>query len=489
MNQLKLIVRLLILFFYVSLSAQKIKIKKDVVLLDKTPIASLKEVGKTFKYANIGDESNIRFIAELKFLKINESISKNWVLVSNADNSKSTEIELEFLTFTLSSKKAIATMLHQKYEILTASGIDETRLDEFLSEERPNLTQEYQDLLKQEVAKSNEIEKAIANSNVKIKSYKSEIYNGNELIGTYTRDKKLGIINIYDLDANKVAIATVSSFGDVDIKLPFKNLESQYKTRHSSSTTTIEGLIKEIVVRINTQGVGLGHQIVNERKILSEAKAIKANDDFNKSKLLSSNLYDVKGYAIDGKGKRYEGEIEMIFEDIKDPNDPLSRGTIVNLGSGLGKTVRVKYINDKDKIKYKALTAKSGASFTVFDAEGNETLYKGIRVKSNGLLASAGSSDALSIGGAKIFYMKQVIANDKLAVYQEFPSNKYYIKLNKEEKAFDFEFGALIKEPKKIQKVKAYFGCDLGITEYNEESFLSLDKIEELINFYNNSCK
>ena len=134
------------------------------------------------------------------------------------------------------------------------------------------------------------------------------------------------------------------------------------------------------------------------------------------------------------------------------------------------------------------LAAKKGARFCVFDKAGNETCYQGIKVKSNGMLAGGG--DALTIGGSGALFMQEVFKDGKGTIYQEFPSKKYYLRVEGQEKAFDFAFGPLIKEEKKIAKLKEYLGgCDYGDGVYNEAGFQEIETVKELINFYNNSCK
>ncbi|TDF34661.1 hypothetical protein EYS14_23170 [Alteromonadaceae bacterium M269] len=295
----------------------------------------------------------------------------------------------------------------------------------------------------------------------------------------------------------KIATVTQNPFDEVKVDSQFLNEPMLYESKNNFSPGSLYGtreFVVELVRRLHTRDIRMGHQA---QEILAQYKAgvkAEARINYEAAKANSSNLYEQEGYAIDYKGERYDGKITVMFEelDVYDPDDPFSGPNIIDLsGDGEGAKIRIDYLNSKQKMKRKTLSAKKNNRFCVYVEEGQESCYQGLQIKSNGLLAAAGN-DALEISvnqGNK--FMREVSVNGTLSVYQEPASKAFFIKSSKQKKAFNFKFGPLVKEKRKASKLKDYLGgCDYSDGNYDENALrFDLNEVQALVDFYNQNCK
>ena len=480
-----------LLVFSVALNAQKVKVKKGVILIDKgeTPLrVDLK--GSDYVFTDTAT-NKVFATVNLESYKVDENKTFEWLIVKSEDSPNVNEVDMKYLSFTLNTRKAIAEFLMKELGFFDESGaLDNNKITTFFSEKRERASKAEFDALVTTAKESAAEYKATEGLNIYVDPELKEITRKGDKIGTYRfADAKTLIIR--DLDTYKIGTITQDFSGNVTVDSKLLTNSITYNTKNKFSATdkySTKDFVIEAVRRMHVRGLELGHSAKENLAKANEEALAEAIKNYEEAKANSANIYDELGYGIDDKGERYEGKVTMLFEDLKDPREATG-GTIVNLdGNEIGKKVSIIYLNEKDKKRTKTLTAKKGSRFCVFDKDGNETCYQGVRIKSNGLLA--GSGDELSIGGAGGIFMKEVFKEGKGTIYQEFPSKKYYIKVDGQEKVFDFTFGSLIKEEKKIAKLKQYLnGCDYGDGTYDEAGFLDIEKVKELINFYNNSCK
>ena len=391
---------LFMIFFTLLASAQKVKVKKEQVLIDGVAVAKFEEPVKlNYIITSLDNSTKINVI--YKILKITEEVTKQWLIVSDESGERKTEVEMEFFTFSMNLKKLTAELLIKKYPIITTNGIE--NLDEFFSEDRPNLTEEFNGLLSNQAGIEKEARAISASLNIDTDSRR--IFEGNvpyttsvvddrerekgsyeNLIATYSYTTPSGSFNpvfsVYDLDNHKVAIATINVFNEISVNLPYEERQFTYnaktKLTQSSSEYQKAEFVKELIGWLYVNEVPLGNQMNNEKAQAIEAKNEVAQSKYEEAKANSSNLYDVEGYVIDEEGIKYEGTITMIWEDIPNPNDNTQIGTIIDLdGDSLGKFVQIKYLNENEKSRFKQFKSKDGVSFYVKNGDGSETHYKG----------------------------------------------------------------------------------------------------------------
>ena len=504
-----------IAFAIISLSAysQKVKVKKDVILIDKqeTPLRVTENKIENNTIYTFKDNSTGEVFLEVDYVldEINESNKYEWLVLSKEGVDFKNEVDMEYVSFTLNYRKAIAEFVMKRLNFFDATGqVNQDTINEYFSQKRERESkEEYESIVAQErgagakFAQTASLGIAVdpdykrifrggipyTSSSVDDRKRNAEVVEN--MIGSYRFSNPTTLV-IRDLDNIKIGTITQDAFGVVTIVSQLLTSSITYETRNRFSATDKYGtkdFLVEAVRWLHARGIELGHSASEAvAQANAEIKA-EAQEAYEEAKANSSNFYNRKGYAIDEKGVQYEGEVTMLFDDIPDPNNPES-GTIINLGGNqIGKQVKVAYVNEKDKKRIKTLSAKNGVRFCVFEDEGQETWFEAIKVKSNGLLAT--SDDAISIGNSGLF-MKEVYKEGKASVFQYPANGKYYLKTKGQEKAFSFEFGDLIKEVKKASKLKDYLGgCEYNSGSYDESSFQDLEEIKILIDFYNNSCK
>ncbi len=493
--------------------SQKVKVKKDVVLINKqeTPLRVTENKVENNTLYEFKDTSTGEVFVTVDYVldEINESTKYEWLVLSKEGVDFENEVDMEYLSFTLNYRKAIAEFLMKKLNFFDESGqLNQNAIGDYFSEERERESKEEYDRVVAEEREAGAKFAQTASLGIAIDPDYKRIFRGGipytsssvddrkrnadvveNMIGSY-RFADASTLVLRDLDNIKVGTVTQDAFGVVTIVSQLLTNPVTYETKNRFNATDKYGtkdFLVEAVRRLHARGIEFGHSATEAVAQANAEIRAEAQEAYEEAKANSSNFYDKKGYAFDEKGTRYEGEITMLFDDIPNPNS--SGGTIVSLdGDDIGKKVKVTYINEKDKERIKTISAKNGARFCVFEDNGEETWFEAVRVKSNGLLAT--SDDAISIGGNSGLFMKEVYKDGKALVYQYPATGRYYLKTEGQEKAFSFAFGDLIKEAKKASKLKDYLGgCEYNSGSYDEASYQDLEEIKILIDFYNNSCK
>lgn len=477
--------------------AQKIKVKKDFVEADKVQIAKIEKLGTSYTFTSLDDDAE-KFIVDHKGLKISEDLSKEWLVIKNADESKRTEVDMEYLSFTMNLKKGIAELLFKKYKLLSTDGVELETLNSFLDVERPSLTEKYNDLLKGAVTEKREMANALANVKVAVDGSTSKIYDGfvpnsgtNEgstLIGSYTQARQASTTtySVYDLDNHKVAVASINSFGTnsgrVEVNLPYEdktfNYESDSKHRNTNGsykTAFVTDLVKQLVVN----GTTLGHQVNEKRANAKIALAEQRNDAYEIAKEASNNIYGAPGYIISEKGERVEGDISVKWTDIPAPGD--WDNVVAIGGEDTGKKVSVRYKNKKGKTRYKTFSSKNEERFCL-TVDGEESCYIGAKLKGKGLELAAGAMSSLSFDTSE--YYKIIKEDDNILILQDVDNNAYSVKVKKEKKGFQFNIS---NADKNLEGMNKYFGEDLEALK--DLDYRELSSAEAVVDFYNQNIK
>src|SRR5690606_9718045 len=133
---------LLMLLFPLALFSQSIKIKKDILLFDKTEVAILKELGgDEYEFSTLNGTKQFT----VKYLGLSEgtTVLYQWLTVKSADGSKTSEIPYEVLQTSFSATKIIVRLLSEKYGLIDMKGINQQKLQEFFDTPRENLSEKY----------------------------------------------------------------------------------------------------------------------------------------------------------------------------------------------------------------------------------------------------------------------------------------------------------------------------------------------------------
>ncbi len=491
------VILIFIAAFSLGVTAQKVKVKKGEVLVDKNPVAHIEEVGDTYVFSETGEKEIPVFKVKFHYMKLTEDVSKKWLAVSYPDERKSTEVDMEYISFTMNNKKAVAEFLMKRHNIFTSSGIDKEALDKFMAVDRPDLTKQYNELLKGEVSK----ERTVANINVSVDADYNRIFKGSvpytssstderlrtsgkyeNLLGTYAMDQGKRTINVYDLDNKKVALATVSMFDDVSVTLPYAEKKFTYKAkkRFEANKYSQQDFVRELVGNLYLRGVTLGHQIRDEREQEFAARRELSREEYEIAKENSINIYDKPGYVIDEKGERYEGTITMLWEEIIAPGEE----NVAELGNNIGKKLTLKYQNKKGKTRYKDFKSKNETMFCTTTPDGSQTCYRGLRVKGKGAELAVNAVSSLSFDTSKFYEI--IEEKDNISLYKELLEGKYVIKIKKEKKGYQFN---VRNREKNLEKLTEYIGNCAIKDQVPEYDYTNLESIKAFIELYNSSCK
>ncbi|MGO1730071.1 MAG: hypothetical protein ACTHY4_10730, partial [Flavobacteriaceae bacterium] len=136
-----------IIFLIISFSvnfdgvAQKIKIKKGIISIDKNPVAKHEEQGLNTDIFYFLDGKKA-FEVDFKSVTVSPTEAHQWLVMTSAEGEK-TEIPYEVLTVSFNSKKILIHLLMEKYKIFTSQKLDADQLSIFFAEERESLSDQY----------------------------------------------------------------------------------------------------------------------------------------------------------------------------------------------------------------------------------------------------------------------------------------------------------------------------------------------------------
>ncbi|GAA3723480.1 MULTISPECIES: hypothetical protein [Flavobacterium] len=490
---------------------QKIKEDDNKILFDGTAIAKVDKdkTGTQFTYTSLDGSTGI--VANLKTHKIDAQNSKSWLVVTNLDGSKKTEVNFELLSFTLNYKKAIAELLAKKYTIFTAKGIE--NLDAFFAEERPSISAEIE-----KVKEAGKVDaKQLATLNYQIHTAEKLVFSGevpedaftskysdaerkefmSKVVAKYVVSWKQDsspypVLNVDILSlSGRSLVKAVDRGGKMVVALTESNKTFTYApsfeyTSRSSAADT-ERLVKEVVD--NSYLNGQKFMTLSEAEVLLSAQNADKMAKYEEAKKNSANIFDKKGYAIDPKGEKTEGKVTIDFERIAVPKS--SNGMVDLDSGGDGKLVTVFGPNEKGNLRTFNFKAKENVMFGVYNDDNTETKYRALLVKienvapKDNTALDLGALAGVSLASASWKYFKEVQVTDKMSIYQDIPSNTYVIKVPKQEKGFQI----LVKkgkEDKFLSKLKEYVGDSVASSDLEKIDYSNLEGLKNLVDLYSN---
>ena len=154
------------------------------------------------------------------------------------------------------------------------------------------------------------------------------------MIGSY-RFSDMETLIIRDLDLYKIGTVKRDNFGKVTISSQLLSGPIIYESDNSFHPTDkykTQRFVLEAVRHLYANGLELGRSAKEAVAQANEEMRQEALLNYEEALAASQNVYSKKGFAIDDKNVRYEGEVTLIFEEIENPNDPTSFANVVDLG-------------------------------------------------------------------------------------------------------------------------------------------------------------
>lgn len=468
----------------ISLS-QKIKTKKDRVLVDEKEVAILND--KVRDQYELFDLSNVKqFTVEYKTLMQGQTIINQWLVITSADGLKKTEIPYDVLITSFSPTKIILHLLSVKYNLFDANGFNKQKMDEFFATPRESIGDKSLKAKVDLLASRKDKHDKISQYQPYVKNDGTVLFGGTagtsivgKVIGSpYTAFGQNNNAQVYDLDNNLVASARITGNASNDVIVTLYTESSftyQAEKRYSNLDNTV--FFKDLIGELVYRDITLGHQAYEYHQNLLQEKIRLAKER-------SVNVYNVRGYAIDEKGVKYDGMITAQFEKL-DVNQT-GNTQVVDAIDKYGKYVSVKYLNEKGKERTITLSAKDNVKFAVIGNDGSETWYIGMKVKGDSMKKI---SNAMSLGFNNAYFYKVLFTEkDNIVLVDPVEADRFVIKIKTQ------EVGQMIdkRNNKNLSsELAVYLGSCKGLAAEIKKEAFDLKMEENLVNIVKefNECK
>lgn len=421
--------KLLFLFLIIPFlgTAQKIKLKKDKILLGEKEIGIIKENTGAYEISDLQNQK--LFKVQLKAANVGDSNLSQWLEMKNADESVTTEIPYEVTVVSFSPSKIILTLLSDKYNFTNSNGFDTEKIQTFFSTPHDNLSDKALQAKASALVGDQEKKQKISQYNPYVKDNLSVVFGGpmsNNVVGKIVASKQgyssNFIINVYDLD-NLLVASTNYTTGigkRITVKL-FNDTTFDYEPRKVFARESDTSFLNELMGEIVAHNALLGHQVKQYQK---DALAQKVQN----AKERSVNVYNINGHLKDEKGVEYKGKITALFQklDINNTGNVEVWNTIDNFG----KKVNLTYNNEKGNPRTKTFDAKDNIRFYVSNGDGTETAYQGMKVNGDSMKKL---SNAMSLGFNNAYFYRELFSyNGNLLLVDPLEADRFVIKIKSE---------------------------------------------------------
>lgn len=267
--------------------AQKIKIKKDFLYIDKqkTPITidikhkSVDNMGDFHQIYTFTDTSSNRvflYVDDIGYLIPGINGKLSWLEISNADRSKTNSIDFEGGLF--SSKKKIVLAFLNEYQFFNHEGVvNYQKINEFMATKTRSVVKEQAMKELGETAKLRELDPHISTDlSIRQGGPTGDRIGRLELPGNQNSNSIL-VYRVYDLDENLIATASTQiNFPVVSVSL-IDEISFEYRTRFGlSSQIGGASFLEELIEQLILKGYELGHHY-NEINMAPEMDANMLN--------------------------------------------------------------------------------------------------------------------------------------------------------------------------------------------------------------------
>ncbi|PBI83247.1 hypothetical protein BSF41_46010 [Flavobacterium sp. ACN2] len=482
---------LFILLYTVCVSAQKIKIEKGEIKLDEKTVGYIEGKKPIFTIYNV-DKSYV-ITAEIKSVSNEPSLTLPWIEIKDEATGKWNELDFKSRKFSASNydRSIIYELLDRNY--FTAEGLNKDEIDKFLDSESAGISAK-------RLGKQNVIDQA----NKIADTYQLSIDDAGTIYSMKAQnqdplDKRIGYIKVISpatngelqyevVDLDNYRIATwfakagmasgydkllnqeLITFDKKVFKAAFDNHGNPMGYKMSKDITAMN------IVRVL---VGNGYPLQHQGLVLVQAK-VEKQAQASAEKIIaersnSANIYEKNGYVINEKGEKKSGPITAEFESIK---SEYSSGTPDM--TSYGKTVTLKFTNEKGREKTENFKSKSGTRFCI-EKSGQEECYLGLKTIGN-TMAAAGSLNSLSFDFSS-FYKILYEENGYMILVDPLLSSDFIIKIPTQEKGL---YANKSSNDKLKKNVAEYLKCDSFVFENYD--FKTLEGLIKVLEDYKNNC-
>ncbi|MEN8187145.1 MAG: hypothetical protein ABFR05_08465 [Bacteroidota bacterium] len=387
---------LVLLFIFISFLgfSQKLKVKKDIILLNEKEIAKMDTEGETYLFQDLNDIT----LAKISFSarEATSSITELWVNVSNPEGTISNEVSF-VPSLTLNPKKMLAGFIRDELNFFDLNGIKTDEITTFFNSKTVRKDKEKYDKVIASDQKANEwVSQFSINSNngiiTKVNSNKIVSY----IILNNPDNTNPKHASLVILDGDKEVIATidphedktVSALGALGVQISEGLSKDLDVKRFDNKLSYINLDIQKIQNRDDFYRVVLkqmydsGYEEIFNIGVtaLKKLNFERAVEEYNKRIANSKNIFDKKGYVLTKGDPRREGYITFYVEDIPIPKgmkNPEDSHMIAINGKNTGKRMRFLELKDEKSGSYRFYRGKKDVKFCIYLEEGKEECYQG----------------------------------------------------------------------------------------------------------------
>lgn len=483
------ILTLFLVLFTINNFAQKIKIDKGEIKLDEKTVAYIEGKKPLFKISSL--DKNYKISIQLKQVVPVPAIPI--MEYKNDETTKSNEMEFTTAKFNPfnNEKSVVAALVEHNY--LNADGLNIDMIENFINGEATGISAKL-------LGAKNEIDQA----NKAIDAYQLRIDDAGTIYSVKAQnqdpqDKRIGYIKVtspssngelkyevFDLDNYLIATWFAKS-GSLSGYSKFLSEElitfdkKVFRAAFDNSGNPIGYKMSRDITAMNILRVlvGNGYTLQHQGKAGVEAirmEQAKANTEkINTERSNSANIYEQNGYVINEKGEKKSGPITAEFQSIKAE----SSSGMADM-TAYGKTVTLKFTNEKGREKTENFKSKNGVRFCI-DKDGKEECYLGLKTIGN-TLAAAGSLNSLSFDFSS-FYKILYEENGYLVLVDPLLSEDFILKIPSQEKGL---YTNKSSNDKLKKNVAEYLKCDSLVFENYD--FKTLEGLIKVLEDYKNNC-
>jgi len=480
---------LLVLLYTVFSFAQKIKIDKGEIKLDEKTVGYIE--GKKPNFTIYSLDKSYVITAETKNVPNEPSLTLPWIEIKSKETGKSNELDFKSRKFSAFNydRSIIYELLDRNY--FTADGLNKEEIEKFLSSESTGIS-----------SKRLGVQNVKDQANKIADTYQLSIDDAGTIYSIKAQnpdpnDKRIGYIKVtspatngelqyevVDLDNYRIATwyakagmtsgydkflnQELITFDKKVFKAAFDNHGNPIGYKMSKDNTPMN------IVRVL---VGNGYTLQHQGKmavaeIRTEQIKIQ-NEKVATERSNSANIYEQNGYVInEKKGEKKSGPITAEFESIKAE----SSSGMADM-TAYGKTVTLKYTNEKGSEKTENFKSKNGTRFCLDSGE----CYLGLKTIGN-TLAAAGSLNSLSFDFSS-FYKILYEDNGYMVLVDPVLSSDFIIKIPTQEKGL---YTNKSSDDKLKKNAIEYLKCNSFVFENYD--FKALEGLIKVLKDYKNNC-
>ncbi len=368
---MKKVFKIIALLGIVNLYSQDVKVKKNIVLIEKNEVCKLIKLEKNhYEIQDLNENKIFSFqIEEESITALRGLETFKYLKFSKPNDSQIyySDYATKDLKFSFNYETTIIRHLISENEFISESGINYNKLKDFFSQPRPRSK-----TLEQKVAEYKEAYKVITDINLKFDN--NQIIKGgaqDTFIGTYKFESvpNPNGINSISLSNNKLikifdatGFLTATYAGNT-IRL-FDRNEIKF---YAVSNDNIENAQK-VVERMIIGGYTLGDMQTKIANINRKKRQEILRDEMRNS----DNIYNKKAIVYDAQGNTTEGVITLEFYELENKKSGMS--SLNNYGG----VATLKTLKENGNYTYTTYKAKDGVKICL---EETGECYKGISTK------------------------------------------------------------------------------------------------------------